>query len=337
MQQSLKKTSNNHHKVAVCSQEEDRFKPTVASLAGFLTNLFLATQNIESISYETQMFFMLIFLISLIISIKEYNPSYLFTSMTVVYTPFIIMSSGLSLVSAIALTVTIVVLCFQRGITVELIGQSASLLADQFSQSNIRRKILKLAEKEIDSELLQENDLEEFILVEKQLAKVHKYYKRSNTNVRRALDRTLAQIDNLQKDHAKVLVRSASLTGFLESVNMRQQEAQLKNYIAQYENCDDEVTKSQLSETIKMKENRIKELNNLEVCLKRVKVQKLQMKEMFESLMDKMNTIELSDIITLESSSDAMVKQVSQIRDNLENLEKGMIEIEVSTKKALAI
>jgi dihydroorotate dehydrogenase len=77
-----------------------------------------------------------------------------------------------------------------------------------------------------------------------------------------------------------------------------------------------------------MKEKRIVELNNLETCLNRVKMQKIQMHEMFSSLMDKMNTLKFTDIMTLKASSDAMVKEVDDIRSGLEDLEKGLIEVE---------
>jgi hypothetical protein len=57
-------------------------------------------------------------------------------------------------------------------------------------------------------------------------------------------------------------------------------------------------------------------------------MQKLQIHEMFSSLMDKMNTLKFTDVMALQASSDAMVQEVDDIRNGLEDLEKGLIEAE---------
>jgi hypothetical protein len=63
-----------------------------------------------------------------------------------------------------------------------------------------------------------------------------------------------------------------------------------------------------------------------------VKIQKMQIHEMFSSLMDKLNTLKFTDVITLQASSDAMFKEVDEIRTGLEDLEKGLIEAEQYSK-----
>ncbi|MFZ5949847.1 MAG: hypothetical protein ACOYXC_04040, partial [Candidatus Rifleibacteriota bacterium] len=90
----------------------------------------------------------------------------------------------------------------------------------------------------------------------------------------------------------------------------------------------DEVAKEQLLATVKMKQKRLSELNELETCLNRVKIQKLQIHEMFSSLMDKMHALRFADIKTMQASSDAMVKEVDEIRTGLDDIEKGLITAE---------
>jgi len=52
------------------------------------------------------------------------------------------------------------------------------------------------------------------------------------------------------------------------------------------------------------------------------------MRDLFDSLMDHMNGLKFVDVMTLQASSDAMVKEVYNIRNGLEDLEKGLIEAE---------
>lgn len=309
---------------------DSKIKRTLASFCGFSVNLYLMWG--QELSQESQLFFALLFLTTLVISVREQDISYLFCALAVCYVPYIAIAAGFAPASFVALLVAIVVLAFQRGVSMKTLSEGAFGLADKFSKSNIRRKIIKLSDSEIEPEQLLEEDLEEFTLVEKELAKVKKSYARSSGNIQHALKQTIAQIDQLQKDHARVMVRGAGLGSFLSGVDKSAQEAELQNYIKQHDKCADEVAKAQLAATIKMKKDRIAELDRLDTCLNRVKLQKIQMKEMFNGLMDKMNTLKFTDVITLQASSDDMVQQVTSIRNGLEDLEKGLIEAEKSAK-----
>ncbi len=238
----------------------------------------------------------------------------------------------LSVYSLLAVFSTIVVLAFQRGVSISDLSQGALSIAENLGQSNIRRKILKLSESDIEPELLLEEDLKEFTEVETELAKVKKTYDKSKPAMKKALDQTLAKVETLQKDHARVLTRSAGLDAFLKEKDMAKLENEIVDFEKQMQDSDDEVVRSQLEATIKMKKQRILELNQLGTSLKRVKMQKIQMRELFNSLMDRLNTLKFTDIMTLQASSDNMVKEVDQIRSGLEDLEKGLIEAERITR-----
>ena len=127
-------------------------------------------------------------------------------------------------------------------------------------------------------------------------------------------------------------MRSAGLAGFLETIDRNKLHHDLQNLSQQLDSAKDEVVKAQFAATIEMKKKRIEEIEKLDVCLQRIKVQRLQISEMFNGAMDKMNALKFTDIQTLEASSDAMYKDISSIRSDLENLEQGLIEAEKFNK-----
>jgi len=142
------------------------------------------------------------------------------------------------------------------------------------------------------------------------------------------LNKSIAQVEELQVKHAAVLARSAGLTGFLKTIDRNKLDSEIESLRQQLATASDDVVKAQLESTIKMKEERNLKLNDLETSLNRVKMQKLQMREMFNSLMDRMNTLKFTDVMTMEASSDSMVKEVENLRSGLDDLEKGLIEAE---------
>lgn len=302
---------------------------TLASFSALLINTYIIMlYKIAPSSVELSLVFWLLFFISMVISAKERDASYCFSPMVIATTPFILWGTGLGLPSVVSVLGAAVTIGFQRGITMSSIATGASGLAESLGQSNIKRKIIKLSESDIEAELLLEDDLQEFTEVEAELQKVRKNFDKSKPAMQNALKSTIAKVEQLQKDHARVLVRSAGLSAFLNSINKQKLNSDLEKFKADAEKATDDVIKAQLSSTIDMKVKRIEELNRLDTCLNRVKMQKIQIHEMFSGLMDTMNTLKFTDIITLQASSDAMVQEVDVIRSGLEDLEKGLIEAE---------
>ena len=310
--------------------DDDKIKRTLAAFCGFTVNgymmwIFKATEGVSS---ESQLFFYLLALVMLVITVRERDASYFFTAFSLFYIPYIILAAGLSVYSVAAVAVGAAVIGFQRGVTMQNLTEGAADLAGSLSQSNLRRKIIKLAQSDIDAELLLEDDLGEFREVEAELGKAKKSYQSCKPAMKNALNQSITQVEELQVKHAVVLARSAGLAGFLKTIDRNKLNSDVESLKQQLATVSDEVVKGQLEATIKMKEERNLKLNDLETSLNRVKMQKLQMREMFNGLMDSMNTLKFTDIMTLQASSDSMVKEVLTIRSGLEDLEKGLIEAE---------
>lgn len=310
--------------------DENKLKRTMAAICGFSINTYImyVFKAAEGVSSESQLFFHLLALVMIVVTIKEKDASYLFTAFALFFTPYIIMAAGLSAYSLAAVLVAVIVLGFQRGVTMQNLTSGAASIAETLGQSNVRRKILKLSQSDVDAELLLEDDLTEFSEVEGELGKFKKAYNHCKPAMKSALKQTITQVEELQVNHAKVLSRSAGLSGYLQTIDFKKLNSEIDKYVEQLDTINDDVTKAQLQATIELKKKRIVELNKLDTSLNRVKMQKMQMREMFNSLMDKMNTLKFTDIITLKASSDDMVNEVKIIRSGLEDLEKGLIEAE---------
>ncbi len=310
--------------------DDSKIKRTLASFCGFAVNgymmwIFKATEGVSS---ESQLFFYLLAFVMLVVTVRERDASYFFTAFSLFYIPYIVLAAGLSVYSLAAIVAGVVVIGFQRGVTVKNLSEGAADLAGALSQSSLRRKIIKLAQSDIEAELLLDDDLGEFREVEAELIKAKKVHKTAKPAMKNALNRSIAQVEELQTKHATVLARSAGLSGFLKTINRKKLDSEVENLRQQLAATSDDVVKAQLEQTIKMKEERNLKLNDLETSLNRVKMQKLQMREMFNSLMDHLNTLKFTDVMTMEASSDNMVKEVENLRSGLDDLEKGLIEAE---------
>ncbi|HAE39698.1 MAG TPA: hypothetical protein DCG57_13855 [Candidatus Riflebacteria bacterium] len=310
--------------------DDSKLKRTLASFCGFTVNGYIMWifKAAEGVSSESQLFFYLLSFIMLVITVRERDASYFFTAFSLFYIPYIVLAAGLSVYSLAAILVGATVIGFQRGVTMQNLTEGAADLAGSLSQSNLRRKIIKLSQSDIAPELLLEDDLSEFREVEAELAKVKKSFKNCKPAMKTALSQQVTQVEELQVEHAGVLARSAGLAGFLKSIDRNKLGKDLEELKGQQSSATDDVLQAQLAATIKMKEERNLELDRLDTCLNRVKMQKLQMRELFNGLMDKMNTLKFTDIMTLQASSDSMVKDVQTIRSGLKDLEQGLIEAE---------
>lgn len=310
--------------------DDNKVRRTLASFCGLAVNTYIMWifKATEGVSSESQLFFHLLALVMLVVTIRERDASYLFTAFAVFFVPYIVLAAGLSIYSLAAIAAGITVLGFQRGVTVQGLASGAANIAESLGQSNTRRRILRLSQSDIDPALLVEEDLQEFAEIEGELVKVRKTFESAKPAMKSALNQTISQVEQLQSDHARVLARSAGLSAFLNGIDRRKLNGEIEKFEQQLGTSGDEVFKAQLQATIDMKKQRISELDRLETCLNRVKMQKIQMREMFNSLMDRMNTLKFTDIMTLQASSDDMVKEVKSIRSGLEDLEKGLLEAE---------
>ncbi len=312
------------------SADDSKVRRTLASFCGLTVNAYMMWifKAAEGVSSESQLFFHLLALVMLVVTVRERDASYLFTAFALFFVPYIVLAAGISVYSLAALASGIMVLGFQRGVTLQNITSGAADLAESLSQGNLRRRILKISEVDVDPELLLENELKEFTDVEGELIKVRKSHKTAKPAMKNALQNIIDQVEDLQIKHAKVLARTAGLGSYLKSIDRDKLSNELQEFEKQLVSQTDEVAKAQLQATVDQRKKRFVKLNDLETSLNRVKMQKIQMRDLFDSLMDHMNGLKFADVMSLQASSDAMVKEVDSIRSGLEDLEKGLLEAE---------
>jgi hypothetical protein len=310
--------------------DDSKVRRTLASFCGLTVNAYMMWifKAAEGVSSESQLFFHLLALVMLVVTVRERDASYLFTAFALFFVPYIVLAAGLSFYSIAAIASGIMVLGFQRGVTLQNITSGAADLAESLSQGNLRRRILKISEVDVDPELLLENDLKEFTDVEGELIKVRKSHKTAKPAMKGALQKIIDQVEELQVKHARVLARTAGLGSYLQNIDREKLSAELQGFEKQLAEEKDEVARAQIQATVDQRKKRFLKLNDLETGLNRVKMQKIQMRDLFDSLMDHMNSLKFADAMSLQASSDAMVKEVDSIRTGLEDLEKGLLEAE---------
>ncbi len=310
--------------------DDGKVKRTLASFCCLSVNTYMMWifKATEGVSSESQLFFHLLALVMLVVTVRERDASYLFTAFALFFIPYIIMAAGLSMYSIAAILAGIVVLGFQRGVTLQNLTSGAADLAESLSQGSLRRRILKLSQVDVEPELLVENDLKEFTDIERELIKVRKSHKNAKPAMKSALQNIIDQVENLQVKHAVVLARTAGLGGYLHGIDRDKLSADLAEYERQLAGMTDEVSRAQMQANIEQKKQRFLKLDGLATSLNRIKMQKIQMRDLFDSLMDNMNALKFVDVMSLQASSDAMVKEVESIRNGLEDLEKGLLEAE---------
>ncbi len=286
------------------SADDNKVRRTLASFCGLTVNAYMMWifKAAEGVSSESQLFFHLLALVMLVVTVRERDASYLFTAFALFFVPYIVLAAGLSVYSLAALASGIMVLGFQRGVTLQNITSGAADLAESLSQGNLRRRILKISEVDVDPELLLENDLKEFTDVEGELIQVRKSHKTAKPAMKNALKNIIDQVEDLQVKHAKVLARTAGLGSYLKNIDREKLSTELQEFEKQLTTQTDEVAKAQLQATVDQRKKRFLKLNDLETSLNRVKMQKIQMRDLFDSLMDHMNGLKFADVMSLQAS-----------------------------------
>jgi len=281
------------------------------------------------------LFFNLLSLVAIVYSIVKKDFSILFLCFGLSFVPFIIMQAGLSLIALLSFFMAILSIFFFKNLDLNYLSEKITGVALLYDKASIKKRIIKLSGSNISSESIEDNDISEFTEVQKELDKFKKACSKESDGIKRAISKSIHQVENLQKDHARVLVRTVGLREYLNSINTKQIQNEIDKLLIQLKETEDGVLKSQIESTIKMKQTRLSELDTLKTSLSRIMMQKVQMKEMFSSLMGHMNTLKFTDVIGMEASSDSMVKEVELIRSGLVDLENGLAEVEKRSKQAI--
>ncbi|OQB50831.1 MAG: hypothetical protein BWY02_00222 [bacterium ADurb.Bin157] len=315
--------------------DENKIRRTVGTFCCFVVNSYLMYILKIPLGSNAFLFFNLLSLVAIVYSIVKKDFSILFFCFGLSFVPFIIMQAGLSLIALLSFFIAILSIFFFKNLDLNYLSEKITGVALLYDKASIKKRIIKLSGSNISSESIEDNDINEFTEVQKELDKFKKVCSKESDGIKRAISKSIHQVENLQKDHARVLVRTVGLREYLNSINTKQIQNEIDKLLIQLKETEDGVLKSQIESTIKMKQTRLSDLNTLKTSLGRIMMQKVQMKEMFSSLMGHMNTLKFTDVIGMEASSDSMVKEVELIRSGLVDLENGLAEVEKRSKQAI--
>jgi hypothetical protein len=315
--------------------DEYKIRRTVGTFCCFVVNSYLMYILKVPLGSNAFLFFNLLSLVAIVYSIVKKDFSILFLCFGLSFVPFIIMQAGLSLIALLSFFMAILSIFFFKNLDLNYLSEKITGVALLYDKASIKKRIIKLSGSNISSESIEDNDINEFTEVQKELDKFKKACSKESDGIKRAISKSIHQVENLQKDHARVLVRTVGLREYLNSINTKQIQNEIDKLLIQLKDTEDGVLKSQIESTIKMKQTRLSDLNTLKTSLGRIMMQKVQMKEMFSGLMGHMNTLKFTDVIGMEASSDSMVKEVELIRSGLVDLENGLAEVEKRSKQAI--
>lgn len=315
--------------------DEYKIRRTVGTFCCFVVNSYLMYILKVPLGSNAFLFFNLLSLVAIVYSIVKKDFSILFLCFGLSFVPFIIMQAGLSLIALLSFFMAILSIFFFKNLDLNYLSEKITGVALLYDKASIKKRIIKLSGSNISSESIEDNDISEFTEVQKELDKFKKACSKESDGIKRAISKSIHQVENLQKDHARVLVRAVGLREYLNSINTKQIQNEIDKLFIQLKETEDGVLKSQIESTIKMKQTRLSDLNTLKTSLGRIMMQKVQMKEMFSGLMGHMNTLKFTDVIGMEASSDSMVKEVELIRLGLVDLENGLAEVEKRSKQAI--
>lgn len=325
----------NNRAISTEVYDEHKIRRTVGTFCCFVVNSYLMYTLNVVVSSNAMLFFHLLSLIAIVYSIVKKDFSILFFFFGLAFVPFIVMQTGVSLIALLSCFIAIISIFFFKDLDFNYLSKKITGAALLYDKASIKKRIIKLSASNIASELIEDNDINEFTEVQKELDKFKKACSKESDGIKRALAKSINQVENLQKDHARVLVRTAGLREYLNSINIKMIQNEIDKLSFQLKETKDSVLKSQIESTIKMKQTRLSELETLKTSLSRIMMQKMQMKEMFAGLMGHMNTLKFTDVIGMEASSDSMVKEVELIRSGLVDLEKGLAEVEKRSKETI--
>lgn len=315
--------------------DEYKIRRTVGTFCCFVVNSYLMYILKVPLGSNAFLFFNLLSLVAIVYSIVKKDFSILFLCFGLSFVPFIIMQAGLSLIALLSFFMAILSIFFFKNLDLNYLSEKITGVALLYDKASIKKRIIKLSGSNISSESIEDNDISEFTEVQKELDKFKRACSKESDGIKRAISKSIHQVENLQKDHARVLVRTVGLREYLNSINTKQIQNEIDKLFIQLKETEDGVLKSQIESTIKMKQTRLSDLNTLKTSLSRIMMQKVQMKEMFSGLMGHMNTLKFTDVIGMEASSDSMVKEVELIRLGLVDLENGLAEVEKRSKQAI--
>ncbi len=315
---------------------------TLVTFAAFLVNYGLVISvhpsGIEPLEW------VVVWLICLLmgaVSFLQWDAGYFFGSYVYTYGVMIAAKGILTWQTGVSLLVMIIMTLSLGGFTwLARLGESLShawaAVRDRLSGLSTRffggwsrsRQIKQLrlrAQVKAGGERLTAEELAEFQAVDDDGARVRRFFDGSDPTLERGLASVLPQVESLQRDHARLLLRGEHLAHLLESEPRGPIEEGIRQLKARAEALTDPVSRAQVEKAIAIKSRRIDELETLKVCLDRVQTQRLQICETVHGLFNRLNALKFSDIQTLEATRNAISEEVRELSEGIDSLQNGLL------------
>ncbi len=309
------------------------------TFANFVFNYYIIVKLTQGVSDPTElqgeMLISTIVMLTMIgISIKEWDISYFFGGMAVLYCPFIAMRSGFSLLTAAVFGATggalLAINNFRFPSLPDWLSPRSlgSSIGGTLGRSRAISRIRVSAGVKDGGADLGDREVQEFLSLERELARITAFFNGTDPALEKALADAVPQIQSLQKDHARLLLRTSHLNSVLGKIDTTGIKKELLDLTGDAEAALDPIVKGQLQETVGMKKRRLEEIEKLETCRQRIKAQRLQILETVKGTFEKINSLKYADIQVLETSTNAISADIRQVRNSLDDLETGLLEME---------
>lgn len=312
---------------------------TLISFAAFIVTYFLVMQahRPEVMSPEQGVVVWIVFLMMSVVSIQQWEATYLFSSMSLVYLLMILFKKPVS-VEALGAAVTVLLSGaamngfslpkWPEWASLSRLWQGVSHVGGRIDRSRTLGRIRKLAMVREGGENLSDPSLQEFLDAEREVTRIRGFFNGSDPALEKALGATVEQVETLVTDHARLLLRAAHLEGLLTASPKAPLDKEIAKLAADAAATQDAVTRSQLQAAVDMKRKRLEEIEKLEVCLQRVNAQRLQLMETLQGTYNRLNALKFADVQTLNASRDAIDGEVRQFRQDLDQMESHMLSAE---------
>jgi len=320
---------------------------TLITFTAFIINYALVVKvHPEGINQIQHVIVWLVFLTMTVVAVHQWDASYLFGSFVLVYIAMIANKTGLSLeslaaaITGLTMGMTISGYRISQLMGLELAGSALKWITGKINGylaklqvERTLKRLRKLAGARTGGEKLGHEELAEFMKMEADADKVYRFFDGSDLPLEKVLKGTIGQIMELQRNHARLLLRSEHLQGLILSEPRESLENEISELSRQAANEKDPVVQAQLKATVEMKNRRINELDKLVTCLARVKAQRLQIIDTVQSTFGRLNGLKYCDIQTLEASRDSIFGLIKVVQGDLDSMESGLKMVEMNYHK----
>ena len=205
-------------------------------------------------------------------------------------------------------------------------------LGGNWSRRRLVRRLHDVAEIRMGGEQLSDEALQEFLSLDKEVGKIRAFFDGSDPALEKSLSGTVAQIEMLQRDHTRLLLRDQHLQILVTSEPCEPLENGIKQLTENVQTLSDPVARKQLELAIEMKQKRLAELGNLQTCRQRVQGQRLQIGETIQGLFHRLNSLKYSDIQTLEATRNHISDEIQRLSSGLDDLKESLISVETMVR-----